>query len=146
MDNTVYNVITDRLIQLNALFVFLTSGECPLVDGQRLTNCWSHPGSYFGALALQTSTGHRVHMLSGSAKAGLTLTVDGVALKDTVTLPGLTVTRLNSHKALIEAGVYRFTVENSDHFINLIEADVTNWGLLRKDVQSHGLLGQTWQE
>ena len=145
MDNTVYNVITDRFIQLNALFVFLTSGQCPIVGGQRLTNCWSHPGSYFGALALQTATGHRVHMEAGSAKEGLLLTVDDSPLTGTVTLPGLSVTRVNTHKAMIEAGLYRFTVENSDHFINLVEVDVTDWVLLRKDVQSHGLLGQTWQ-
>ena len=145
MADTVYNVITDKQIQLNALFVFLTEGECPVVDGHRLTNCWSHPGSYFGALALRTASGHKVLLEAGSAKEGLIVTVDSVAYTSPVAFDDFTVTRLNSHRAVVEAGVYRLVVENSDNFINLMEVDVTDWQALRKDVQSHGLLGQTWR-
>jgi hypothetical protein len=115
-----------------------------VVDGHRLTNCWSHPGSYFGALALRTASGHRLLLEAGSAKEGLKLSIDSTPYSSPVSFDDLTVTRMNSHRAVIEAGVYRFVVENSDNFINLMEVDVTDWTALRKDVQSHGLLGQTW--
>jgi hypothetical protein len=145
MADTVYNVITDSLIQLNAYFVFLTEGLCPIVDGEKLANCWSHPGSYFGSLALQTSTGHKLLIASGPAKEGFTLTLNGSPLTSSTKVNGLSVAIVHSHRAIIEAGVYRLTVENSDKFINIVQAEVLDWAKLRRQVQSHGLLGQTWE-
>ena len=145
MADTVYNVITDRHLQLNALFVFLTQGSCPVVEGVTLSNCWSHPGSYFGALALRTTSGHRLLINAGAASQGLTLTIDDAPLTSSTTAPDLSVTVVNSHRVVVQAGVYRLTVENSDGFLNLVQAQVLDWQALKRDVQSHGLLGQTWQ-
>ena len=58
VDNTVYNLISDAMVQLNARFVYLDQGECLRdADGLPLFTCWTHPGSYLTALGLQTATG-----------------------------------------------------------------------------------------
>jgi hypothetical protein len=36
-------------------------------------------------------------------------------------------------------------VENSDGFLNMLRVEVSDWRRLEQDVQSHGLLGQTWR-
>ena len=145
MADTVYNVITDKQLQLNALFVFLTQGACPTVNGQTLTNCWSHPGSYFGALALRTAEGDRLLITAGPAATGFSLTLNDAPLTSSTSLPGLSISLLNSHQLTVQAGVYRLSIENSDAFLNLAQAEVLDWQALKRSVQSHGLLGQTWE-
>ena len=68
LDGGVYSVISDREVQLNALFTFLDAGRCP--PAQVKTQCWSHPGSYFGQVALRTAAGARLLLMSGGAEDG----------------------------------------------------------------------------
>ena len=145
MADTVYNIISDRLVQLNAQFVFLNGGQCPVVDGKPLTNCWSHPGSYFGSLALKTAEGDRLLITAGSHTDGLTVALNEQPLTASVNRAGLSVSVDNSFRVLIEAGLYSMVVENSDMFVNLAGIRVTDWQRLKEEVQPHGLLGQTWQ-
>ena len=42
LDGMVYNIITEQQCQVNARFVFLSSGQCPLVEGVAGNDCWSH--------------------------------------------------------------------------------------------------------
>ena len=145
MADTVYSVISDRFMQLNALFAFLSSGRCPVVAGRTMTNCWSHPGSYFGSLALRTATGHRLLIEAGSYQDGMRLTLDDAALTSSLSVDGLQVTVVDAFHVEVQAGLYRLSVENSDRFLNLVRAEVLDWAALRHVVRSHGLLGQTWQ-
>lgn len=145
MADTVYNIISDASVQLNAMFVFLSHGECPVVDGKRMTNCWSHPGSYFGSLALQTADGDRLLITAGSHKDGFTMTLNDQPLSSSVSRAGLSVAVDNSFRVLIEAGLYRMAIENSDMFLNIAGIEVTDWQQLKATVQPHGLLGQTWR-
>ena len=145
MADTVYSVISDAMLQLNAQFVFLTEGQCPIMNGKPLTNCWSHPGSYFGSLALQTAEGDRLLIAAGSHSSGFTLTLNGAPLSESVSRTGLSVSIDSSFRAVVEAGLYRMQIENSDMFVNIAGIEVTDWRRLREEVQPHGLLGQTWQ-
>jgi len=48
--------------------------------------------------------------------------------------------------SLWDAGLFSFTLENSDGFLNLLSLNVNDWEKLTETVQSHGLLGQTWRK
>ena len=146
MADTVYSVISDALVQLNAMFVFLNQGQCPVVDGRRLTNCWSHPGSYFGSLALKTAEGDRLLIQAGSYKNGFSLTLNDQPLTASVSRSGLRVTVVDSFRMVVEAGLYRLRIENSDQFVNIAAVEVLDWQKLKSEVQPHGLLGQTWSK
>ena len=43
------------------------------------------------------------------------------------------------------AGLYTLELENSDGFLNIARLSVSSWARLVRDVQSHGLIGQTWR-
>jgi hypothetical protein len=158
VDGFVYSLISDRLVQVNTRFTYLDQGECVKGEqGQSLFTCWSHPGSYLSALAVQTVDGHRVLIQSGKARQGFqSVTVNGQQLTvgDSVTprqrkdseVEPLTVELLSVRRCRIaHAGLYSMEVENSDGFVNIVSLTVSDWSRLRSDVQSHGLVGQTWR-
>ena len=145
MADTVYSILSDRMVQLNAMFVFLNEGQCPVVNGKPLTNCWSHPGSYFGSLALKTAEGDRLLVTAGSYTDGMTLTLNDQPLTTSLNLTGLSVSIDSQFRASVQAGLYRMVIENSDMFVNIAGIEVTDWRRLKDEVQPHGLLGQTWQ-
>ena len=145
MADTVYSIISDATVQLNAQFVFLNAGQCPTVNGKRLTNCWSHPGSYFGSLAIKTAEGDRLLITAGAYTDGFTLSLNDQPLSASVNRSGLSVAIDNSFRVVVEAGLYRMVVENSDMFVNIAGIQVTDWQKLKEEAQPHGLLGQTWQ-
>lgn len=153
VSDTVYNIITDANLVLNAEFVFLTRGECPILDGKPMTNCWSHPGSYFGSLGLKTINGDEVIIQSGVAKKGFELIqFNKQVITAPTTLTGLsganeaiTLQVHNTHQMTLNTGLFEFELENSDNFINIVTARVTDWRALTHSVKSHGLLGQTWE-
>ena len=70
MDGAVYCLLSQASVSINALFVFLESGACPVVNGVAGTNCWSHPDSYFASLAQQTAQGDQLEVIVGPATAG----------------------------------------------------------------------------
>jgi len=45
---SIYNVLSSSSFQYNALFEYLESGRC-----RKGTQCFSHPGNYFGAVGVQ---------------------------------------------------------------------------------------------
>ena len=142
----IYNIVSDADLQYNSRFVFLNSGECPVVNGRKQKSCWSHPGSYLGELGLKTANGERVHLVTGSAKRGFeSVAVNGKELRvgDSVVLKDGAgfVSRNSTHLASVQIGNWDFAFENSDKFVNqrvrVIDA---------RKLRAHGLLGQTWRE
>ena len=150
LDGAVYAVLSQASVSINARFVFLDSGVCPVLEGVTLSNCWSHPGSYFGELAIQTEAGDQLELVAGPAALGFSevrLQQQSVSLSRGSTLTGrmLNVTVLSSHSLSITVDNYRLLVDNSDRFVNLLSVEVLNWHRLVAVDQPHGLLGQTWQ-
>ena len=162
--NQVYALISDALVQVNAVFVFLTEGRCPSAALQLPLNsaCWSHAGSYLGRVTLQTLAGDRIDIVAGSADTGFARVVtngrqlqvgeewkgNDVAAIDHPQAHHLSRAHcrlLHSHVAVCHVGVYQLTLTNSDLFVNLHEVSVSDWTALTHEIHSHGLLGQTWR-
>jgi hypothetical protein len=145
IDGAVYNIISEAQTQVNSRFVFLSEGECPVVNGVKDSNCWSHPGSYLGEMSFQQIVDGKVHqalVTSGSAKNGFaSVTIDGKALKvgDSMTFGSFAISMESTHHVAIQTENFSFELSNSDNFINQA---VTNRAPLSK-LTSHGLLGQT---
>jgi hypothetical protein len=142
----IYNIVSDQDLQYNSRFVFLDHGECPIVDGKKQKGCFSHPGSYLGELGLKTRSGDKIHVVTGSAKAGFaSIEVNGqqVAEGETVLLQdGLgSISRNNTHVASMQIGNWDFVFENSDHYLNQRVRVLDS-----RNLRSHGLLGQTWRD
>jgi hypothetical protein len=75
LSSTVYCLISSPSLQVNAECVFLSSGRCPLVDGHSAADCWSHPGSYVGAIGLMQRSAdgqqlERLKVVAGPAARG----------------------------------------------------------------------------
>ena len=159
VDGQCYSIISDSLVQINARFDFLARGRCPQYSGVsstvKPTNCWSHSGSYFGLMTVQTANGDRFLIGSGPAQQGFAqvemngrslinsdhgITIDGVAGNDRASL-----TFIDPHHLVINAGVFTLHIDNSDMFLNIDQVSVSDWPRLVNDLQSHGILGQTWK-
>ena len=145
IDGAVYNIISEKNLQVNSRFVFLNKGDCPLIEGVADTNCWSHPGSYMGELSFQQRVEGQLHAIlvtAGSAKKGFSMVqMDGKALKvgDKVAFGSFSLSMSTSHKVTVQSDNFEFDLTNSDLFINQgVRAKVA----LSK-LTSHGLLGQT---
>ncbi len=145
IDGQVYNIISENNLQVNALFVFLDQGVCPPVQD---IHCWSHPGSYIGAMSFQhwSPDGKLQALLlqGGSAKKGFSaVQVNGKPLSvgDYVSLGGFFAMRmLSTHEVAVITEHFEFSLTNSDQFINQqMHAQVPLSAL----IFSHGLLGQT---
>ena len=145
IDGAVYNIISAKALQVNSRFVFLTQGQCPIIDGVADTNCWSHPGSYMGELSFQAVVDGKLHaalVTAGTSKEGFaSVQMDGKALKvgDTVTFGSFSLTLTSSHKVAVETEEFAFELSNSDLFIN----QALRSKVALSKLQSHGLLGQT---
>ena len=152
LDSTTYNLISDAMVTVNALFTFLSHGDCPTDSaGRALFVCWSHAGSYLSAVSVRLADGHTLVVRAGGARQGFaSVQVDGstaLTVGSNITLPsGMTVS-YDSMRVLTvyDAGLYHVTLQNSDGFVNLLSLQVSNWSRLVDEVQSHGLIGQTWQ-
>lgn len=150
----IYSIISDSLLQLNARFDYIDSGVCP--PSSKGKNCWSHPGSYFGLLTIQTNNGDRLQIEAGAAEKGfLSITFNGRGLGASELGLNLTgrvgddqmfVQLVDSYHMTVKAGVYTFELENSDKFINIGAVTVNDWSRLVNQIQSHGILGQTWRK
>jgi len=145
IDGAVYNIISDAHTQVNSRFVFLSEGECPMVNGRLDTNCWSHPGSYMGEISFQQVVNgklHQVLLVAGPAKTGFDqVTLDGKQLKvgDEFEFGTFSIKFRSSHVVNVATDSFSFELSNSDKFINQA---LTNLKPLSK-LTSHGLLGQT---
>jgi hypothetical protein len=162
MDGAVYSIISAPGLQLNARFVFLSAGVCPVYSSGKVpSNCWSHPGSYFGAVGLRTAAGARLLIVPGSARQGFeSVQLDGVELLSGEELTGsrklmpfamqsasrdLGVSVVDSHHLTVSCGIFTLSIDSSDRFVNLASVGVSSWSDLVHTVQPHGLLGQSWR-
>ena len=148
IDGAVYALVSSPSTQVNARFVFLSSGRCPsatLID----TQCWSHAGSYLGAVSVQERVaGHGVQRLlveSGAHDVGFaSIELNGRVLSvgDSVSVGHFSVHVQSSHRIAVRTAALQLTLDNSDSFINQqVEAliELTSMAATR----THGLLGQT---
>jgi hypothetical protein len=146
IDGAVYNLISERNTQVNARFVFLSSGACPSFNGQPDVNCWSHPGSYLGAVSFQQLVAaelHSVLVVAGPANLGFaSVLVDGKALEvgGSHAVGSLSVDFHSSHAASVRTEHFSFELSNSDMFVNQAVGALVP---LHRLVGTHGLLGQT---
>ena len=163
IDGGVYSLISDKMIQLNARFTFIgeeDKQECLLdpATQQPLYVCWSHAGSYVSALSLQTNLHSRLLLEAGAARQGFaSVLVDGspiqVGANTTLRIDRgssdfstAIISLVNERTVIIShAGVFAIKVQNSAGFLNILELTVDSWHRLSSEVQSHGLLGQTWR-
>ena len=109
-------------------------------------NCWSHPGSYLGEIAIQQRVGDHVNQLllvAGPAGKGfLSVSLNGQVMKineSFVDTDLFSVTYVTSHKITCSTEEFDFTFDNSDLFINQAVG-------VRKSMDqltAHGLFGQT---
>jgi len=72
IDGGIYSIVSEACLQMNASFDFLSSGECPIYSEASImpSNCWSHPGSYFGLLSFITNHGDQIMIQAGEGKEG----------------------------------------------------------------------------
>lgn len=155
----VYSVISDPAVQINSRFVFLTGGECPILNGRKANACWTHPGSYLGDIGIKTAAGHRLLISSGSAKHGfkkVELNGEPLEFEEQMALPSLDsgldgalgrdgfVVRNSTHLVTVQVSNFLLEIENSDHFLNY-RLRVLDWSAL-SDMRPHGLLGQTYRK
>ena len=165
MDGEVYNLISDKLVQLNARFSFVSSGGC---DTEKVTNaplyaCWTQPGSYLTAIGLRTVAGDTIVVNTGEVSQGFdSLLVNGERVQTAAadatkwpitlsssdpTLPSLTIHRVDQRTLTIaNAGLNTLTLQNSGSFINIIHLEVSSMGRLTTTIQPNGIIGQTWQK
>ena len=150
LDGGVYSVLSEKEMQVNARFTFLEAGRCP--PSHIETPCWSHPGSYFGALSIRTLSGARMLVQAGNATSGFALVeLDGEPLSlaqpaSVSSTDSSIATRItNAWQLEVTVGLYSIQLHNSDLFINLASVRVSDWSKLVREVQPHGLLGQTWR-
>jgi hypothetical protein len=164
VSNTVYNVISAPRFQVNALFTYLESGKC-----RRGTQCFSHPGNYFGEMGLlladDAGAVTRVQLQAGPVDAGMRVLINDSELpssNQTVTIGTSVVDFSTPFDFRLTTEDFTILFSNSDMFLN--EQVAINTPLLHKiqeykraaksnsadaDVAlrslPHGLLGQTWQ-
>ena len=145
LDGEVYAIVSSASTQVNARFVFLSSGRCPVIDGVPASACWSHPGSYLGSISVQQIVDGRLHRLlltSGAADAGfLSVELDDEPLRvgRSFSADPLSVEYESAYRCVVQTEEFRFVFDNSDGFINQAV-----WP--RKPLQqltAHGLFGQT---
>jgi len=113
--------------------------------GKRSVACWSHPGSYLSELGLKTVGGDRLLIAAGEGDKGFaSVSLNGNTLSvssERALENGGSVSYFSSHEARFASGPFIITIENIDGFVNLRTVKVAPTS---KSLQSHGLLGQTW--
>ena len=145
IDGAVYNIISEENTQVNSRFVFLTEGDCPVVDGVKDTNCWSHPGSYLGEMGFQAvvdGTVHRVLVSAGSAKRGFAsvqMNYKPLLVGDKVQYGDFSLHLQSTHTVTVTTDSFEFRLSNSDLFIN----QAIKLRVPISQLQAHGLIGQT---
>ena len=145
IDGAVYNLLSDDNLQVNSRFVFLSDGQCPIIDGVADTNCWSHPGSYMGEVSFQQKVDGKLHsalITAGPAQQGFAgVTVDDQSLQvgDRVAFGSFTVELQSAYVVLVTSEQFAFTLSNSDRFLN--QGLRSKVGLSK--LRCHGLIGQT---
>ena len=159
IDGQVYALVSSQSTQINALFVFLSSGRCPVLDsGAAASQCYSHPGSYLGAIGIQQLVGAdgsvmKLALHSGAAEQGFSaVELNGVrqsvgAVYSSPATGGSAAEHgefsfrfMDRHTVEVSTADFTFQLESSDHFINLLHFTPRT---RLSSIAAHGLLGQT---
>jgi hypothetical protein len=150
LDGEVYALVSSSNTQINAEFVFLTQGRCPLWDdGRAASQCWSHPGSYLAAVGVQQvradGTIVRLAVHAGPAVQGFSAVfLDGAAVE-----VGAAAGRpaddfsfhwVNRHQLRLSTADFALVLESSDRFLNIVAFTAR---VPLSSITAHGLLGQT---
>jgi hypothetical protein len=151
----IFNMITYPNLQVNARFVYLSSGACH----DNFTACFAHPGTYISEEGIRLGS-DKIHVKSGSFKKGLTVSVNGLKLATSSASLKLGSVKLVSHRrVVITTPIMSISISNSDKFLNqettLYDSKLLALGASRKvladgeafhaEVPLHGLQGQTWR-
>jgi hypothetical protein len=151
----IFNMITYPNLQVNARFVYLSSGACH----DNFTACFAHPGTYISEEGIRLGK-DKVHIVAGSFKKGLTVSVNGKKMTESKsTLKLGSVHMINHRRVVVKTPIMAITISNSDKFLNqetsLYDAKLLALGAERKvlldgekfhpEVPLHGLQGQTWR-
>jgi hypothetical protein len=148
--NSVFNIITSPRIQYNALFVYIGQKSSRQCNDTR-THPWTHAGTYLGTLGFKTVAGDRIKVIAGTCTDGIkSVTLNGKAL---TIGPVHQLAAVEGHKQSVQYKdaftlVLKFaevdiTLTNSDMFFNQ-GVEMTAFG--ESQLETHGLLGQTWRE
>jgi len=154
MPDEIFNILTYPSIQVNARFTYLESAECH----DNYTACFAHPGTYISEEGFRLGK-DKIRITAGSYKKGLTVSVNGKKTKTNVDLKSGAVELVNHRRVVIHTDIMRFSVTNSDKFLNqeieLKDDKLVALGAERRqlkdnerfhpEVPLHGLQGQTWR-
>ena len=170
IDNNIYSIISQSDMSMTSRFVYLSGGVCPSYAGAM--NCWSHPGSYFGSIAVQTANGNKILIEAGDWSQGFSkveinnkrvdisnisgdisdggnnssssvITIGGGNSKDNTN--SLVLTLIDRYHLSIQYSIWIFHIDNSDMFVNINRVEISSWSQLVSQIKPHGLLGQTWK-
>jgi len=154
MPDEIFNMITYPNLQVNARFVYLSSGACH----DNFTACFAHPGTYISEEGIRLGA-DKIHVVSGSFKKGLTVKVNGKKLTGTQSLKLGSIELVSHRRVSIRTPIMSIQISNSDKFLNqettLYDQKLLNLGSDRHvltdgeqfhpEVPLHGLQGQTWR-
>ena len=146
LDGAVYALVSSPSTQVNARFAFLSSGLCP-PPTIIATQCWSHTGSYLGAVSVQERVDGEAELQRLTVEAGAhdvgfaSVELDGrlLAVGDSASVGYFSVQRPSSHRLEVRTRELHLVLENSDGFINQHAAALVSL----QRMTAHGLLGQT---
>jgi len=149
VDHQIYNLISDPLFQLNSRFMFLSeSNDCPIIPstGRTAHQCFTHPGSYLGNLALRTLRDDRLLIESGDANGGFSM-VQWNGRDLTLPTNNSVMEMISSHEITLHLDpLFTIRVENIDGFLNLASVVFDGMNLaMAGNLSTHGLFGQTWK-
>ena len=139
-----------RQSRLISLLTGQKAGTAGTVDTLPSTTSWSHTGLYMGETGVLLAE-HRLLVKPGAYVDGFAVVeLDGVVVQvsEAVQLSGGSSVRRSSSSVLhITTPEVSFTLVNSDHFLNIHDAELTTSE--QASLYIHGLLGQTaertWQ-
>jgi len=147
--------VTFPTLQVNARFSYLSSAVC--IDNY--TACFAHPGTYISEEGIRLGN-DKIHVRAGTAKKGLSVSVNGQKLasgKQSVKLGSVEL--VNHRRVVINTPIMTIQLTNSDKFLNqesqLHDQKLLTLGAERRaladgesfhtEVPLHGLQGQTWR-
>jgi len=151
----IFNMITYPNLQVNARFVYLSEGACH----DNFTACFAHPGTYISEEGIRLGK-DKIHVVAGSFKRGLTVSVNGQKITSAKTAVRLgSVELVNHRRVVIKTPIMAITISNSDKFLNqetaLFDQKLLALGAERRsllvgesfhpEVPLHGLQRQTWR-
>jgi len=151
----IFNMITYPNLQVNARFAYLSSADC--IDNY--TACFAHPGTYISEEGIRLGS-DKIHVRAGSAKKGLSVSVNGQRVSSSKTTLKLgSVELLNHRRLVLTTPIMSIMITNSDKFLNqetqLFDRKLLALGSERRvmadgeqfhsEVPLHGLQGQTWR-